>query len=214
MSRTLAEIVLDEELADREALDRAARQAERDDLPLAVALVRHAGVDELALVGAIRRQMRIPVVDPADVTFDTDALREVPREVCERRRVFPLTLQVFASGPRHMRLAMVDPTDAVAVAEVEHLSGCRVELSLMPLSAIEELVGRAYRGFVTQVMKREATARYRATTHHRVLDAADPELRLRALVRLLVSKGLITEAEHDEMVRQLLKSETEASETE
>src|SRR5262245_6061433 len=49
---------------------------------------------------------------------------------------------------------MADPTDAVAVAEVEHVTGCRVEPVLMTVSAVEELVERTYRALVTEVMKR------------------------------------------------------------
>jgi hypothetical protein len=49
---------------------------------------------------------------------------------------------------------MADPTDAVAVAEVEHVTGCRVDPVLMTVSAVEELVEKTYRALVTEVMKR------------------------------------------------------------
>jgi hypothetical protein len=161
--KTLAEIALDERLADRRVLEDAARHAERANLPLVAAIVRHAGIDEVALVAAIRRQTRVPLTDPAGVVFDTDALRELPREVCERRRILPLSIEVPVMNdarPRTMRLAMADPSDAVAIAEVEHLTGCRVEPSVMTLSGVEELVDNAYRGIVTQVMQRNRDALY------------------------------------------------------
>src|SRR5262245_35777475 len=49
---------------------------------------------------------------------------------------------------------MADPTDAVAVAEVEHMTGCQVTPVLMTLSAVEELVETMFRALVTEVIKR------------------------------------------------------------
>jgi hypothetical protein len=235
VTRTLAEIALEEGLTDRRTLDRAARHADEHDLPLVVALVRASGVDEVVLFAALRKQTRVAAVEPGAVTPDSDALREVPREVCERRRVFPLGLRLYGAGPRVLQLAMADPTDAVAIAEVEHLTGCRVDPALMTLSTIEELTARGYGGFVTKVMRRErppaeAAARAVGALHdvavdgvpalgaapspagppvtapfHRVADEADVRAQLEALVQLLVDKGVLERAELDEAVRQLLR---------
>jgi type IV pilus assembly protein PilB len=213
LAKTLAEIALDEGLVDREALAAAARRADERDEPLVVSLIRGAGVGEVALVGAIRRQMRAPMTDPMSLRLDSDALRELPREVCQRRRVLPIGLAVHSQGPREMTLAMADPTDQVAIAEVEHLTGCRVLPTVMTLSAIEELVDSGYRGFVTKVMRRERPPSYAeapsanpqfpdvsarprtqpVTAPHRRV-AAEPARadELAALISLLIDKGVIT----------------------
>lgn len=229
MSKTLAEIVLDEGLTDRARLSAAAREADAQSVPLVVALVRNGGLDEVALVAAIRRQMRVPIADPAEAELDPEAVRELPRDVCYRRRVVPVRVHIFATGPRSLELAMADPSDTVAAAEVEHLTGCRVERVLMTLSAVEELIERAYKGFVTEVMRRDGKASYRGgqpsasagaaprepadprvtqpTTipHHHVADEADAATRLEALVELLVDRGVIERADLDERIRALLK---------
>lgn len=155
----LAEIVIDSGLAGRGDVVEAVQVADRDNTPLVVALVRHSGVDELALVAAIKRQARVAIADPAVVEHDAEAIRELSRDTCWRLRVMPLSVAVFDAGPRTLHLAMADPTDAVAIAEVEHLTGCQVEAWLMPLSAIEELVEEAYRSFVTEVIPRKDKAR-------------------------------------------------------
>lgn len=155
MHKRLAEIVIDAKLAGREQVVRAARLAEEQRIPLITVLVRSDGIDELALVAAIRRQVRVPLIDPALVEHDPEALRELPQEVCRRLGVMPLSITGYDTGSRVLQLAMADPTDTVAVAEVEHITGCQVENHLMPLSAIEELVQKAYRAFVTEVMRRD-----------------------------------------------------------
>lgn len=227
--KPLAEIAIDAELATREQIALAAIRADEQGVPLVVALVRDVGVDELALVGAIRRQIRVPLIDPASAKLDPDALRELPRDVCRRLRVLPQSITIAGRGPRLMRLAMADPTDGVAVAEIEHLTGCRVEVTLMPLSAIEEMVERGYRAVVTEVMKRHAaipatvgerTQKLAAAEpgedgpqpatmpFHRLSDEADLGTRLQALLDILLDKGLVSDDEYEERIRQLLKRQS------
>jgi hypothetical protein len=156
--KRLAEIVIDTGLASRDGVVKAAQIADTEHTPLVVALIHHSGVDELALVAEIKRQTRIAIADPAAVEYDVEAIRELSRDTCWRLRVMPLGVSVYEAGPRTLHLAMADPTDTVAIAEVEHLTGCQVDTSLMPLSAIEELVEDAYRSFVTEVIPRKNKA--------------------------------------------------------
>ncbi|WP_428261879.1 hypothetical protein [Haliangium sp.] len=158
MIKRLAEIVIDAGLASREQVVRGARIGDEQRMPLIAVLVHHAGLDELALVAAIRRQVRVPLIDPALVDYDPEAMRELPQETCRRLRVMPLAISIYDPDTRLLRLAMADPTDTMAIAEVEHVTGCRVEGHLIPLSAVEELIDKSYRSFVTEVMRRAPTS--------------------------------------------------------
>jgi hypothetical protein len=209
--QTLSEIVLGERLATTEEVKTAANTADKERVPLIVALVRDFGVDEVTLVGALRKATRVPVVDPSTLEVDSDAIRRLSRELCKRLRVIPLSLATYDSDGPLMKLAMADPTDTVAIAEVEHHGGCRVEPSVATLSAVEELIEANYRHIVTEVMARkpEGMARSRpnpvTVPFHRVTDEADLDTRLRALVKLLLDKGVIREEEYEEAIRELLK---------
>ncbi len=155
MPKPLAEIVLEEGLATAASVERAAVAADRDGTPLVCALVRECGIDEVALLAALRRHVRVATGDPATVAPEPEAVRELQRDVCRRQRVAPLSVSSYGGGGgRVLRLAMADPTDAVAVAEVEHVTGCQVEPVLMTVSAVEELVEKTYRALVTEVIKR------------------------------------------------------------
>jgi hypothetical protein len=150
--KTLAEIAIEAGLVTKALAAKAGRVADERRLPLVVVLVRELGVDELALVGALHRQTRVTVLDPADVQVDPDALRQVPREACIRLRALPLSLG--EGGERVLKVAMADPTDTAAIAELEQLSRCELEVTALPLSAVEELVDRGYRAFSTAVVPR------------------------------------------------------------
>jgi hypothetical protein len=224
----LAEIVIEEGLLSAEQLAAAATRADESGTPLVTCLVREFGVDEVALVAALKKRVRVGTIDPARVEFDSDALREISRDDCRRLRVVPLSLGIYGSGPRHLRLAMADPTDAVALAEVEHLTGCHVEPCLMTLSAVEEMIETGYKHFVTEVMSRQATvartpapgseqqgkkqqgkkkavAKPKTAPFHRLQQDATPSVQVEALVQLLVDKKLISAEEYTDTLRSLMK---------
>ena len=127
MPSSLAEIVLEEGLVKADGLAKAVETSDAERQPIVVPLVREQGIDEVALVAALKKHSRIKVLDPGKVEFDSDALRELNRNDCRRLRAVPVSLQLFGAGPKVLGVAMADPTDTVSVAELEHLSGCNVE---------------------------------------------------------------------------------------
>ena len=226
MPKTLAEIAIEAGLVTKPGAARAGKLAEQGQLPLVVVLVRELGVDELALVAAFGKHMRVPLIDPKHIELDLDALRSIPRDVCARLHVLPIALAQDGDA-RVMRLAMADPTDTSAVAEIESLAHCDIDVSALPLSAIDELIERGYRQINTAVVSRpgnpgtttfvttrgtdyvetevSVTAQIPLATLRQGHLVDDVETRFNALVQLLVGKGLITEAE---LVEALHKTET------
>ena len=226
MPSSLAEIALVEGLVKAEGLATAVNTSDAAHEPLLVPLVREQGIDEVALVAALKKHCRIKVLDPAKVEFDSDALRELNRNDCRRLRAVPVSLQLFGAGPKVLGVAMADPTDAVSVAELEHLSGCTVEPVLVTLSAVEEMIETANKHAVTEVMRRADIKRdvdtgvqlgpgsagfkkAKTTPFHRISDAAGPLVRAEALLRICLEKELFTEAEYEETLATLLKSKGE-----
>jgi hypothetical protein len=221
--KTLGEIAIEAGLVNKASATKAGRLAEERKLPLVVVLVRELGVDEVALVGALRKQTRVPLLDPGSVGIDPEALRQVPRDVCSRLRVLPLSV-TSDGGAKLMRVAMADPTDTAAVAEIEQLTRCDVEVNTLPLSAIDELVDKGYRQINTAVVSRAGNpgATMFVTSRGKVPEAEsevsetaqiplaalqamgpdDLETRFVALVSLLLAKGLVTEAELAEALRK------------
>jgi hypothetical protein len=230
VAKTLAEIAIEAGLVSKLDAARIGRLVDKHNQPLIAILVRELGVDEVALVAAIRRQTRVPLIDPADATPDPEAIRLLPRDACKRLRALPLAVAADEAGRRVLRVAMADPTDEAAIAEVEHLAGCEIEITTLPLSAIEELVEKGYKGFTTAVVRAPRrrfgdSIRTTTTPHARAVDDTgdvvpltvpfhvitedtDIELRFRALYRLLVTKGVVTEDEFEEAVRDLVKAES------
>ncbi len=224
MPKTLAEIAIEAGLVNKTNAAKAGKLAEDRREPLVVMMIKELGVDEVALLAAIRKQMRVPLVDPKDVHIDPDALRQVPRDVCARLRVLPLGLSTDGAS-KVLRVAMADPTDTTAVAELEAVSNCEIDIVGLPLSAIDELVAKGYRGINTAVVSRSSggsmfitsrgklgtiepesevsvTAQIPISALQQAIGTDDLELRLTALVAVLMAKGLVTEAELAEALRK------------
>jgi hypothetical protein len=217
--KTLAEIAIDARLVDKAGVAKAGKLADDRKVPLVVIFVRELGIDEVALIAALKKQTRVPILDPAIVRVEPDALRVLPKEACARLRVLPLAITTDLNG-KLLKLAMADPTDSAAVAEVAHLAHCDVDVSALPLSAIEELVDKGYRQ-ITTVITRTALLGRRVTpimeggesevsvtaqipiAALQSVVASDTEMRLHALIQLLVSKGVISEDDIAEALRKL-----------
>jgi hypothetical protein len=214
--KTLAEIAIEAGLVTKDNAVKAGRIAAQRQEPLVHVLIRELGVDEVALIGALRKQTRVPLIDPADVEVDPDALRAVTRDVCPRLRVLPLQVATDGSA-KVLRIAMADPTDASAILELEHITHCEIEVTALPLSAIEELVEKGYKGISTAVVQRPRNLSSLSRKTPIAIDVAtlsesevsvtaqipldsmkpDPglEAKFAALCHLLVAKGLVSEAE-------------------
>ena len=219
MPVSLAEIVIAEKLITNEGLAVAVELSEKYRCPLVAYLVHECQVDGVAIVAALTKHIRVETIDPARVEIDTDAMRELRLEDCQRLRALPLSVEIAKGGPKILRVAMADPTDRVGLAELDHLSGCQVEAVLMTLAAVEEMIESAYKQFVTEVMKRgimstESTA---VTTKpvakpptipfHRISKEASLPQKIDALIKVFVKKELFAQEEYDEILRSVMKAD-------
>ncbi|MCP4443843.1 MAG: hypothetical protein GY811_00675 [Myxococcales bacterium] len=217
MPDSLAEIVIAEGLMTPSEVAQVATAADSARIPLVVPMVRELGVDEVALVVALKKHVRVVALDPAKIELDSDAPRELCLDDSRRLRALPISIGIYGAGPRLLRVAMADPTDAVSIAELEHITECTVEPVLVTLSAVEEMIESAYKHLVTEVMKRSESVRTPKLTPnppenrpktrplHRIADEAGTLLRVEALVQLCVDKGLFEQSEYAAAVKALLK---------
>jgi hypothetical protein len=225
--KTLAEIAIEAGLVTKDSAVKAGKIAATRQQPLVHVLIRELGVDEVALIAALRKQTRVPLIDPAEIEVDAEALRLVAKDVCSRLRVLPLSVS-HDGTVKVLRIAMADPTDTSAILELEQLAACEIEVTALPLSAIEELVDKGYKAFSTAVVKRAeglfVTRRPTRTGPIRVASDAESEVsvtaqiplsslvesdidaKFAALCALLVKKGVVTEAELAETLKKSDKS--------
>jgi type II secretion system (T2SS) protein E len=206
--KTLADVVAAEGLLAGPRLAAAVERSRLAGEPLVVGLVELDHLDEHELAAALSRHLELPLAElaPGDDP-EADALRQVSHELARAHRALPLALEVTAEG-RVLRVAMADPSDAEAIAELEAQTGCRLEPVVATLAAVDDALARAYHGLVTAVMRRDGLgqiAPLNTDPYHNLEEQAPLEVRHRALVDLLVRKGVIAAEDYWDELRKLLQ---------
>ena len=79
-------------------------------------------ISEQRIARAIEESIGVPLVNLPRVDVMADALVRLPAELASELRAIP-----FALDQDRLRVAFVDPLDALAIEEVEDASGCLVE---------------------------------------------------------------------------------------
>jgi Type II secretion system (T2SS), protein E, N-terminal domain len=175
------------------------------------------------MAAALRSRLGLPVVEVGIEPVDPDALAEVTRELAARHLVIPLEL-TRTHGRKVLRVAMANPLDLDAIEDLAYASNARIEPAIATPSAIVEALAYHYRTSVTKVLREAPGARalveestspnLRASPgpdapetapYHRVADEASVELRLTALLNLLIARGILDEDALHEEIRRLMK---------
>ena len=202
----------------RRGLRHVRRYARHNGVCLARAAVEIGGIGDELLATTLATRLRLPRVDLLRESVDEDALREVSHDLADARRLIPLGID--SSGPRRMiRVAMADPLDFDATEEIEMSTGCAVEPLVGRVGEIGDAVSKYYRRVITKMIPRRpvfgagvgtgtpAARPADPTTqpHHVAADEASAEIGLRALVDLLVERGVVDREAWQEVVRRIMK---------
>jgi len=212
--RSLEDLLLEEGLLDEAGLRQARRVARHGGVALARAIVEEGRVGDEALAELVARKLRLPRVDLERETVDDDAIREVPFDLADARRLLPLAID--RSGPRKtIRVAMADPLDLDAVEEIELSTGCYLEPVVARVGELADAAQRHYRHVITKMIPRrpafggEAVKAPSTKPTHQIADEAPLDVKLEALVDALVERGVIDREAVQEAVRKLIRKRAE-----
>ncbi|TGU74367.1 response regulator [Geomonas terrae] len=124
--------------ATREDLVRAAMERAQGEL-IIDALVRLGVVTEGEVVKALQAALNIDYVDLASAEIMPQAVRFLPRDLCERNRMVPIRM----TG-RQLTVAMADPSDIYKVDNISMMTGLAVVPLIATGSEILALLERAW----------------------------------------------------------------------
>jgi cellulose synthase/poly-beta-1,6-N-acetylglucosamine synthase-like glycosyltransferase len=162
--RRLGELLVATGLITRVQLLEGLRIQERVGGRLGEVLV-HAGlVPEDQVVAALAEQLRLPVVDLSKVRPEPDALALVPEPVARRHRFVPLAISDHV-----LYLAMSDPLDDDAVAELRAHTRLPIRIVIASRPGVELLLQRTYATRYVRVATTELLNRSPDESAYRVL---------------------------------------------
>jgi type IV pilus assembly protein PilB len=113
------------------------RQACQRKEPLWAILLEAGKITEAWLADTFAQHLKIPLISLASYSISDEAVHHIPEKLARRYSCIP-----FARDDRVLRVAMVDPTNLVAIQDIEFFTGLKVQPSVSPrseiLAAIEE----------------------------------------------------------------------------
>lgn len=118
-------VLLDRELITRQQLDDAIQEQARSGERLDRVLMRMGVVDRTQILRAVGEQLRLDVVDLADVVVRQDVLESLPAKLVFRHHCVPI-----ARHEDTLTVATSDPFQLVIHDELSMHSGCAIELVL------------------------------------------------------------------------------------
>ena len=152
-------------------------------------LVAMGIVAEEVLVEALSKQLRIPKVSLRGRTAGPGLSSLLPVELARRRMLLPVALSRVGEK-EVLYVATADPTDKSGIAEASAVSGREVIPLLAPFDELSSALERSYPPVAERIDAATASA-----------NASRDVPLLAALTRLLLRKGLITQAELEEELR-------------
>jgi type IV pilus assembly protein PilB len=214
--KRLGEILLDAELINETQLSAALHSQRTWGGKLGSTLVRMGFVSEEGILKCLSAQLRLPSADFRKLKVSPKAIRTIALSIAEKYNVIPVALKEEL-GKKTVILAMSDPTNLDTICDIEFQSGVRVRPVVATESSITQAIDRYYRekNFQSEVgfEKRldlsavddneEMVILSRGTERNvRAADRTDPGALARALVKVLVRKGLLSQEELEEALRE------------
>lgn len=127
----------------REQLDEALGTAKQSGKKLGQILVEKGWVNEGFLAQTLSQQLSVPWVSLYHVDFSRQLLNRVPKEVAEKHMLIPVFVRHVKGQGETLYVAMDDPTNESALAELAEL----INLPVKPMIASESDIRSAIRAY-------------------------------------------------------------------
>src|SRR6186713_249680 len=137
--KRLGELLVREKLISLQQLRRAQEEQKRSGSNLGYTLAKLGYISDGEITNFLSTQYRLPAINLDEYEIDSEVIKLVSREVCEKHRIIP----VSRSGSS-LIVAMSDPTNLHAIDDIKFLSGYNVEPVVASETAIQAAVERYY----------------------------------------------------------------------
>ncbi len=141
----LGKLLIQKGVISEDQLRIALTEQRSTGAPLGKLLIQLGFVTEATVREALSENLNQQSTDLSKLVVDAHELKLIPKDVAKRYQVFPL---VYEKSRRHLRLAMGDTNNVVALDQISAMIGNSIELE--PMLASESDIARAidqYYGF-------------------------------------------------------------------
>lgn len=144
----IGELLVRENIVNVSQLEEARKEQKAAGGRLSSALVRLGHVNDRELTEFLARQYEVPAVDLDQFEIDEEAIKAVPREVCEKHMVIPVS-----KAGNVLIVAFADPSNLYVRDDLNFVSRCKVEMVVAPETQIQKAIEKYY-----QVQKQDLSS--------------------------------------------------------
>jgi len=141
----LGELLVEAQVISREQLEEALSLQKRDGRRIGTLLVEAGLVSETQVTQILSQQLSVPWVSLYHIDFSRQLLNLVSEELAERYCLVPIFVRKVRGLGQTLYVAMDDPSDDKAQADVTQFSGLPVRAMIAPPTDIRSAI-RAYYG--------------------------------------------------------------------
>jgi len=141
----LGELLVEAQIISREQLEEALALQKRDGRRIGTLLVEAGLVSETQVTQILSQQLSVPWVSLHHIDFSRQLLNLVSQQLAERYCVVPIFVRKVRGLGQTLYVAMDDPSDERAQAELSQFSGLPVRAMIAPPTDIRSAI-RAYYG--------------------------------------------------------------------
>lgn len=144
MSTRVGELLLQSGLITEEQYDTASGALQDEGGFIGSHLVGTGAITEETLVQIISEQYGIPIVELAEYTIPDDILELIPHNLAMKHGIVPLVQDQTA-----LTVAMVDPSNLVAINDIKFITGLDINIVLSPESSLKVFQEKIYENSVS-----------------------------------------------------------------
>ncbi|WP_028317217.1 hypothetical protein [Desulfobulbus elongatus] len=157
--KRLGELLIDAGLITAEDCNRALKMQVGGNRRLGRILVKMGVITSDQLLETLSAQFNSPIISIAQ-EYDSSAKGLLPRYLCTKYDVFPLSLE----GDRILRVAMADPSDVEAITDIENFTGKAVQPCLARQTDIQQATKRYVPISLSDIFNPQSHSRYAKIT--------------------------------------------------
>ncbi len=194
---------------------------------LGTVLVKMGFLKDIDMLKFLSKQLNMQMVDLHKIVVQQAMLGLIAPDVAEKYNVLPLGIKVISGKPL-LYVAMSDPTNLAAIDTIQFTAGYKIQPVLALDSSLADFINYYYKGKplpqqttdipVTQ-RDEELSADLQQTSREETVLEADPVQRqdpkedkllpfIKALIALLIKKGVFTAEEFKESLSNEYKNKT------
>ncbi|NLE85330.1 MAG: hypothetical protein GX607_02915 [Myxococcales bacterium] len=171
----LGELLVGAKIITPEQLEEVLALQASDKRRLGALLVASGYVTETQVTQVLSQQLSVPWVSLHHIDFSRQLLNLVRRELAERHCLIPIYVRRSRHQKDTLYVAMDDPTDLEARAEVELYAGLPVRPMIAPPSEIRSAIRVYYGGQPPPVPARPASAQMAVAPEQVAVPSGEPQ---------------------------------------